>query len=890
MEAVVALIVLVTPWLFGGYLPLNVFATNCALALLLVLWTLKQCIRWRLTLHRCGVSIALMALFVTSALALIAVPPSVMNTVSPKTGSLYAQLLPATREVPDSGPVVEALPYAPGTTLSLYPSTTQSRLLDLLAVLVLFVVVRHSLASPERFRRLAYLLVINGGLLAVFGLWQKVRSPANVVYGMTVEGAQTFGPFINRNHFAMYVNCCVCLGMGLFLANLQRARGEYAAEQRNRFSPTQYFTNPLTDILHHPSAAWVLVPIAVGITGVLASLSRGGMLALALAAVLGALALRKKGRHVVIPLIAIPLVALGILAWYGAEPTLQRIDQEHLATEGRFTIWRASWEAIKDFPLVGTGLGTFLYVEPLYRPASANQDMMILHAHNEYIEALVEGGVVRFVLTLLLVALVLRLGWRAARYSQRTRDQLLAAGGWAACVTVAAHSVGEFGVHLPAIAAVLAVIAAHLTAMGATAREREEDSTLIRFHYFGVGPILGALVALTLAFALVSGSWQETRSERHRNAGLVLRHEAKGDPEKLARAVRQLDASIQLTPAHFRVRMERFETETQRLQALAASRLTIRGATEPVEMVTHFAAALGRTGAEPLASLTEVVTGPVAGQFASFRWFTFEQRDSWREQARHLLAARDLCPIAWRPHLEIAQHVATSKTPLTHDTRFRYWAKSDSHEAYLNRVKLLLPNRAETWYLCGEQEGLTGRRADAIASWRRSLELSDEFLDPIIQQAAKESKLSVLQPDLQLTTEEIMQDLLPPQSTRSLVRVAWSLYPGVVQINERRPYLEKAIAMLDRDPNGLEPEKQHLYGLALWGLNKREQAVQHIRESINKDPGKSAWRLDLARLYFELQRLADAREQLAIVLREMPGNVEAHGLQEKLNQLQRPNP
>src|SRR5205085_4130192 len=172
-----------------------------------------------------------------------------------------------------------------------------------------------------------------------------VHSPANVVYGLQVEGAQTFGPFINRNHFAEYVNCCICLGLGLFLANLQHSRGEYAAEGRLR--PTQYFTHPLADILQHPAAAWVLFPVALGMAGVLASLSRGGILALGVAAVAGLFALRRKGWHVLVPLITIPLIAVAVLAWYGAEPTLQRLDQEHLANEGRIPIWKASWEAVK---------------------------------------------------------------------------------------------------------------------------------------------------------------------------------------------------------------------------------------------------------------------------------------------------------------------------------------------------------------------------------------------------------------------------------------------------------------------------------------------------------------------------------------------------------------
>src|SRR4029079_12501408 len=120
-----------------------------------------------------------------------------------------------------------------------------------------------------------------------------------------------------------------------------------------------------------------------------ASLSRGGILALVIGMVAGFFALRRRGLSALIPVIVIPLLALGILTWYGLEPTLQRLDQQNLATEGRFPIWRASWDAFLRFPAVGSGLGTFQYIEPLYRPATANQSVTHLHAHNEYLEALV---------------------------------------------------------------------------------------------------------------------------------------------------------------------------------------------------------------------------------------------------------------------------------------------------------------------------------------------------------------------------------------------------------------------------------------------------------------------------------------------------------------------
>ncbi len=194
------------------------------------------------------------------------------------------------------------------------------------------------------------------------------------------------------------------------------------------------------------------------------------------------------------------------------------------------------------------------------------------------------------------------------------------------------------------------------------------------------------------------------------------------------------------------------------------------------------------------------------------------------------------------------------------------------------------PHRAETWFLCGHQEGIAGLREDAIKSWRTSLELSDEFLESIV----RESTLAVLQPELKLSTQEIMEKLIPQDSPNHFVKAAWILFPGVNQVEERKPYMVKAIGILEKRKDVLSPENQFTYGLALWGVDQREQGLQYLLTATRAQPGKAIWRLDLARLYLELEKYADAREQAEIVLRAQPNNLEAISLLSKLDSLQRP--
>lgn len=884
MEGIILITLVAMPWLLGGTQANHIQLAGCGIILILFLWAIKQIVRWKLTLHFCWVSIVLVLLFLVSTLYLLPLPRTTLQILSPETARLYDALLPAQQEQPMMRDREETLPFPTGSTLSLYPGATQLALLQLLAIMSLFFVVRHSLATPARLKRLAWVMIANGCIMSIFALVQKVKGD-NTIYGVPMPGT-VFGTFINRNHFSSYVNMCIFLGLGLLLSAMQRATGSYEISTAGQKMPVRYSVSLWSEILQHPQAVWLLLPITVCMTAVLASLSRGGILALAVGLVLAILAWQRRGgSRGIWWFLAIPALAFALLTWYGASPTMQRLDDEVLAQGGRYTIWTAAFDAFRHFPFTGTGFGTFLTVEPLYRPIGTEQTIVHEHAHNEYLEALVEGGLIRFLLTLTLVWLVLRSGWKALQPRRRDSKQALILGAWAACITMAVQSIGEFGIHVPAVTLLLAVTAGYLVGLGDNDSDSEKQSTLIDWHYFGVGPLLGMVFALTVGFILFTGLWLNWQFDGYRLDGLRIRQNAKDDPVKLQKAVERLDRAITLEPSYSRPRMERYDIENQRLLALETQDRAINGRLLLVQTIARVNTGLALIPNSLLNTVAEDVIQPYLSQALLARQHQNRLAQSWKSQQRHLLAARNLSPLAWNPHLEISLRVLPPKSQLATEDRLLYWKTSDDIPAYMNRIKLLHPHRAETWFQCGQQEWLNGLRDAAIASWRRSLELSDEFLSPIVVEAGQ----SGLQPDLKLTTQEIINKLIPPQQARQYVKAAWSLYPSEKHILERKPFLEKAIDILEKRPDLTSPENQYDYGLAMWGIDKKEQAVQHLNVAVLARPNQTDWRLDLGRLHFELEKYADAREHLQLVLRAQPNNPEAISLLEKLDRIQRPS-
>jgi O-antigen ligase len=105
-------------------------------------------------------------------------------------------------------------------------------------------------------------------------------------------------------------------------------------------------------------------------------------------------------------------------------------------------------EIIKDFPLTGTGLGTYLYAYPMYETRFSGE--MLEHAHNDYLELLAEGGVIAG--GLIIVVAFGALAWLFSRWTRRN-DHLVRGVGLGCLAGIAAiliHSLTDFNLHITA--------------------------------------------------------------------------------------------------------------------------------------------------------------------------------------------------------------------------------------------------------------------------------------------------------------------------------------------------------------------------------------------------------------------------------------------------------
>lgn len=127
------------------------------------------------------------------------------------------------------------------------------------------------------------------------------------------------------------------------------------------------------------------------------------------------------------------------------------------------------------------------------------------HAHNDYLEALLEGGILQFALVVAAVAFVFILAVRARGWTRDPRRQATILGGLAGFTTVVVHSTFDFGMHIPAIAVLATVLAAMLAGLGGLSRQPDAPpgQGVFIFRLNGAAPWLATAVLGLLALVLV---------------------------------------------------------------------------------------------------------------------------------------------------------------------------------------------------------------------------------------------------------------------------------------------------------------------------------------------------------------------------------------------------
>jgi O-antigen ligase len=209
--------------------------------------------------------------------------------------------------------------------------------------------------------------------------------------------------------------------------------------------------------------AVISLSIATMMTALILTGSRSGVSALAV--VLGVLALCAVVRagsatsKIVAALVVVAVFATA-LGWAGTGPILAKFTRAvgDSSTAGRASIWQDALRIFRDFPVLGSGIGSFGRLMLVYQ--SGGREVYFSEAHNDYLQTLAEGGLV---VCAAAAALLVTLGATALRRLRQDTDPVtgwIRLGALAGLVGMAAQSFVEFSLQMPAIAMLFVVIVA----------------------------------------------------------------------------------------------------------------------------------------------------------------------------------------------------------------------------------------------------------------------------------------------------------------------------------------------------------------------------------------------------------------------------------------------
>ena len=138
------------------------------------------------------------------------------------------------------------------------------------------------------------------------------------------------------------------------------------------------------------------------------------------------------------------------------------------------------------FPL-GSGAGTFAALYPPFQPAGI---LAFVHrAHNDYLEWIVEGGLLALIAIVLAIALYAVRVVLLARATERHRVHYLQVGAALGVLLMALHSLVDFNLRIPANAMMFAFLSGVLLARHGTVGERNGRRAHVPAATLPVAPV-----------------------------------------------------------------------------------------------------------------------------------------------------------------------------------------------------------------------------------------------------------------------------------------------------------------------------------------------------------------------------------------------------------------
>jgi O-antigen ligase len=281
-----------------------------------------------------------------------------------------------------------------------------------------------------------------GFLLSLFAIVQQFTSNGKIYWVVSNRyGGWIYGPYVNHAHYAGLMEMLVPFPI------------IFAIVSRGGRSGRAIF----------------LFAAVVMCSTIFLSQSLGGMIAFSAELAILSLILfrtRRSAYREILLLSVLCIALIAWLAWLRPPGLMERFARllnpiSDAGATGRVAIVKDSLRMLRERPLLGWGLGTFPVVYPSFRSFFTN--LWVNEAHNDFVQTLVETGIVGFVFAVAFLALLCREGIRNLEDWRSDTQSSLALAAFLGCIGLLVHGFVDFNLQIPANAAFFFALAALAT-------------------------------------------------------------------------------------------------------------------------------------------------------------------------------------------------------------------------------------------------------------------------------------------------------------------------------------------------------------------------------------------------------------------------------------------
>ena len=745
-----------------------------------------------------------MVLFVLAVvIQLASLGSRLVRIVSPNTAAMKTALL---SDLPNMPEIRDSM------TLSFYPWATGRELCLVLVVVTVFIVVVNVYRSEQQIKRLLGVIALVGGGIAVLALAGGLFGNGKIYWLIPSGHKVTYsGSFINHSHYGQFMNLSIGAAFGLLLVKL------HEKFSRHRITPVAVTRSDKGGM----RVVWLLtIMIIIGIASIFASLTRGGMISFLIAGAFTTIVLtrnrRPNGRNWIMAVIALGafvcILYVGFEAVYDRLATLRDVDK-----------YEDRWGVVKDliplacqFPLLGTGLGSLEMVYQIFDRSMSSK--LMVHADNEYIQTIVEMGMIGMNLVVIFAVIVWYNYYRIVRHV-RVPIRWAAFGLGFGVLAVMLHSFSDYGQHVPANACLSAVFCGLIINLARMGRGRQD-----------VGVDNEPQVQV-----VVRGGWRLLR------VGLLISVAAGWNwllvgADKARRAESCWKQALQIE-----------------------NKLTAVKTDSGTDQTDH----KWQGGSEEYAALIQYALKAVCYQPHNVKYRYWLNVYRWQSLSREDISSTEYnnvtAQIVADFHHSRALCATFGPTYCLTGQLEKYILGSPAGAKHIRQGYYLMGNDATACFTAALLDVEEGRFAESLRKFHRYLLLKGSFDDVIDVYVNQEDR-----PDLAVSAAG--------NDVRRLICLSTVLERSDKHRNLAETIQKKIIDLLKRQCEQSDVSAATLAYLArvYYKQEKYDLAIEYFRQAIALDYGRVQWRISLARMLAEVNRVPEAIHEAQVCLRLEP--------------------